>query len=66
MWCSSGMAGGGFHDMERVIPLQTPPPLISSQLAATASSSFWESQLRAFEIAFFWGRARANPREKRN
>ena len=32
-----------------------PSPLISSQLAATASSSLWESQLRAFEIAFFGG-----------
>ena len=38
----------------RVIPFQTPPPLISSQLAATASSNLWESQLRAFEIVFFW------------
>ena len=35
--------------------ISDPSPLISSQLAVTASSSLWESQLRAFEIVFVGG-----------
>ena len=33
--------------------ISDPSPLISSQLAATASSNLWESQLKPFEIVFF-------------
>ena len=35
--------------------ISDPSPLISSQLAVTASSSLWESQLRAFEIVELLG-----------
>ena len=52
IWCSSGMAGGIFMTWKGNT-ISDPSPLISSQLAATASSSLWESQLGPYGVIFF-------------